>query len=294
MTRKLLLLVAALAAAGTAHLTQRSADELRHRNDLDSALLFLPSPASFELATMGFHEPVADLLWVRSVLIFGERHGRDADPAWGHWLAGMIEAIARLDPSWMTPYQYGGTMLRSLGDIDGSDRIFELGMEAMPDVAFFPFALGMNQYLHRDDPQAAVKWINIAAEKPDAPRWYRVAAAGLLAKSDMIPVAVRFLEEQRAATTDPALLEMIDGRLVRLRHDGWTLKFEQARQQYRDRYGVDLAEPVDLEQLGYSLPPDPHGGHWVLGADGALRSSVREAEMAEKARQAERALLARP
>ncbi len=291
--RKLLLLLLALVAAGLAHLAQRSVDERRQRADVDTALLYLPSPSSFQLATLGFHEPVADLLWVRAVLTFGERHGRDPDPAWGEWLAGMLEAIAALDPTWRTPYQYGGTMLRSMDAIDASDRIFELGMASFPDDAFFPFAVGMNHYLHRNDPQAAAEWITIAAAKPGAPQWYKVAAAGLLARQDMIPVAIRFLEEQREATSDPAILQMIDGRLQRLHHDRWVQALEAAREQYRQRFGVDIAQPADLEELGHPLPPDPMGGRWVLAADGVVRSNIREAEEAESARKTERSLLMR-
>ncbi len=289
-----LLLPLALVFGGVAHLAQRAADPVRHASGADTELLFLPSPTTFELATMGYHEPMASLLWVRAVLLFGEHHGNDPDPAWGDWLAGMIEAIAALDPSWRTPYHYGGTMLRSMGDIDGSDHIFGLGMESMPDDAFFPFAIGMNHYLHRDDPVAAVEWINLAASKPEAPDWYRIAAAGLLAKEDMIPVALRFLEEQRASTTDPTILEMIDMRIERLRHDALVEAFIRARVRYREQVGADIERPEDLERLGQTLPPVPGGGTWIIGADGLVRSEAREQENAERARAKERAMLLRP
>ncbi len=292
MIRKLLPVIA-LGAAGLTHLVHRAADDTRRETTLENELLFLPSPTTFEVATMGYHEPVADLLWVRAVLLFAEFHESDPDSDWGAWLAGMLEAIAALDPTWRTPYHYGGTMLRSVGAIDASDRLFTLGMEALPDDAYFPFALGMNQYLHRDDIEAAVHWINVAAERPSAPAWYRVAAAGLLAKQDMIPVAIRFLEDQRESTTDPALLEMIDERLRGLRHDRWVQVLEQARGAYRERFGADIESPADLERLGETLPPDPLGGQWIVGAQGSIISDVREAWSAEVARQHERALLKR-
>ena len=288
-----LAVVVALAAAGLAHLAQRAVDEHRHSAEASSELLYLPSPASFDLATLGYDEPVADLLWIRAVLVFGERQGTDPSPVWGEWLEGMFEAIAVLDPTWRTPYHYGGTMLRSLGNIDGSDAIFELGMDALPDDAYFPFAIGMNHYLHRDDARAAVEWISIAAEKPNAPNWYRVAAAGLLAKHDMIPVAIRFLEEQRETTDDPAILEMIDGRITRLHHKGWVQTFEKVREKYRQKFGADIEVPEDITRLGTPLPPDPLGGVWVLAADDVVRSSVRELELAQQARKAERNLLMR-
>ncbi len=292
MIRKLLVVIA-LGAGALTHQAHRSADTLRRETDVETELLFLPSPTTFEVATLGYHEPVADLLWIRAVLLFGEYHGADPDPAWGDWLAGMLEAISALDPTWRTPYNYGGTMLRSVGALDASDKLFTLGLEALPDDAYFPFALGMNHYLHRGDTETAVHWINVAADKPSAPQWYKVAAAGLLAKQDMIPVAIRFLEDQRASTTDPTLLAMIDERLVKLRHDRLVQLLEEARSAYRARFGRDIETPADLERLGRTLPDDPLGGRWIIGAQGTVVSDVRDAREAERARRLERALLKR-
>jgi hypothetical protein len=261
-----LLVVIALGAGALTHQAHRSADTLRRETDVETELLFLPSPTTFEVATLGYHEPVADLLWIRAVLLFGEYHGADPDPAWGDWLAGMLEAISALDPTWRTPYHYGGTMLRSVGALDASDKLFT---------------------------ETAVHWINVAADKPSAPQWYKVAAAGLLAKQDMIPVAIRFLEDQRASTTDPTLLAMIDERLVKLRHDRLVQLLEEARSAYRARFGRDIETPADLERLGRTLPDDPLGGRWIIGAQGTVVSDVRDAREAERARRLERALLKR-
>ncbi len=276
-----------------AHVAQRAADERRHASDASNELLYLPSPATYRLVTMGYHEPVADLLWVRAVLLFGERYGNDPDPAWGDWLVGMVRAISVLDPSWRTPYFYGGTMLRGIGAIDGSDEVFEAAIAALPDDSFFPFALGMNHYLHRGDVETAIHWIAIAAEKPDAPVWYRVASAGLLAKEDMAPVAIDFLEEQRDATDDPAILALIDGRLARLRHDVLEKAFVRIRGEFRQRYGRDVTDPAELEVMRGPLPPDPYERGWILAADGVIRSAQREEELSAKAREAERELLMR-
>ncbi len=282
-----------LVAAGLTHLAQRSVDEIRHEAALNTDLLFRPSPVSFELATLGYDEPVADLLWVRAILMFGERHDTGFEPAYGSWLGGLFEAIVALDPTWRTPYYYGGTMLRSIGAIDESDRIFHLAMEAFPDRSYYPFALGMNYYLHRGDPHTAARWITEAASRPDAPAWYRVAAAGLLARKDLIPVAIRFLEEQLETTSDPVLVEMIEGRITSLRHDGLVEAFGQGREMYRGLHGRDIERPEDLELLGNPLPPDPHGEEWVMGADGVVRSSYRERIEAAVARDSERLLLSR-
>jgi hypothetical protein len=291
--RRWFVLGLALLAAAAAHGLQRLADQERFQTDASTALLFLPSPTAFKVATMGYQEPTADLLWMRAVLLFGERYGRDPDPLWGEWLGGMIEAIAALDPTWRTPYFYGGTMLRGVGAVDASDRVFLAGIEHLPEDAYFPFALGMNYYLQRDDVASAIHWIDIAAQKPKAPAWYRVASAGIMADRDMLPTAIRFLEEQRESTADPSIHRMIDDRLRVLHHDLYAQRLEDARTVWREQHGRDITRVEELLGPGGSLPPDPFGVGWILGPDGKIRSAAREAWMARKAQGRERALLER-
>jgi len=290
--RRAALALAALAALAV-HAVQRRADALRHESSASQELLFLPSPTTFRVATLGFHEPVADLLWIRAVLVFGERFGRDPDPAWGDWLGGMILAIAALDPGWRTPYVYGGTMLRGIGAIDASDEVFLTAIEQIPDDAYFPFALGMNYYLQREDLEQAIHWIDIAAGKPNAPVWYRVTSAGMLADRDMIPAAIRYLEELRAETQDPAIHEMIDQRLAVQRHNAGAGALDEAAARFRAATGRAPAGVEDLAQVGASVPPDPYGEGWILAPDGHFRSPAREREEEQKAQRAERGLLAR-
>ncbi len=292
MRQLLLLLIAALAGV-LAHLCQRRVDSQRFDAAAATEILYLPSGPSLRVGAMGYHEPLADLMWLRAVLLFGDRHGRDPDPAWGHWLAGMIDAINVLDPSWRTPYHYGGMMLRVCGNVDASDRVFTAAMEAMPDDHFFPFAIGMNHYLVRDDAQEAVKWIQRAAEIPGSPSWYRVAAAGIMARKDMRAMAIRFLEEQRDSTTDEGLRAVLQLKLSKLFHEEYAEQLAELQQRFRQARGRDLASLQELVQAGVRLPPDPLGGEWILAPDGVIRSTVQEEEEAQRARDAERSFLRR-
>ena len=230
--------------------------------------------------------------------------------------AGMRTLLRRMFP----PKQYPGRELQRLPEDHGVYTVIRHDWRARPallgasdgartffflsegylakawqtnDVEDDAFALGMNHYLHRGDVETAIHWIAIAAEKPDAPVWYRVASAGLLAKEDMAPVAIDFLEEQRDATDDPAILALIDGRLARLRHDVLEKAFVRIRGEFRQRYGRDVTDPAELEVMRGPLPPDPYERGWILAADGVIRSAQREEELSAKAREAERELLMR-
>ncbi|MBN1335456.1 MAG: hypothetical protein JXB39_05800, partial [Deltaproteobacteria bacterium] len=238
--RRLLVLVLAACTAVATHALHVRADRVRHEVDVDTALAFLPDGASLRIAATGFHEPLADLLWVRAVLLFGQRFGVDPDPAWGRWLAGMVRAVAQLDPTWRTPYLYGGGMLRVLEDADGSDAVFLAGMEALPDDPYFPFAFGMNQVLLRDDPEAAARWLAEAGRKPGAPPWYAAAAADMLERRKMRGTALRFLREERALSQDPTVREVIAGKIADLEHEERAEKLEAARAAFRAAHGRDI------------------------------------------------------
>ncbi len=284
--------LAAALAAGT-HALHVGADRVRHETSVDDAITFLPDGGSLRVVASGYHEPLADLLWVRAVLLFGERFEVDRDPAWGRWLAGMIRAVAALDPDWRTPYVYGGGMLRVLHDADGSDAVFYEAMYALPDDPYFPFALGMNQYLLRDDPVGAARWLAKAARKPGAPPWYAAAAADMLGQHRMRDAALRFLREEWNRSESPTVREVIRGKIASMEHEERAERLEAAREAFRARHGQDIRDLTDLVRPNGTLPPDPLGGRWILAPDGRIRSSVAEAGERRRLQAAERALLAR-
>jgi len=283
-------LVIASAGAGLAHFGQTRADAQRHEVAVDMDVMFLPDGPTLRVASMGYQEVVADLLWIRTALLFGERWGQGSTAAWEPWIKGMIRAITTLDPTWRTPYYYGGMFLRVLEDVDGSDEIFMAGAEAFPQDSFFPFAVGMNAYLLRNDAESAAKWVVEASNRPGAPAWYKAAAAGFLANRDQRVTAIRFLQEERNTTTDPDVREALDSKLAELTHDEFAERLEQLAADWKVRNGRDVTDP---SELGITLPPDPLEGTWIVAPDGRIRSSVREKRETLDAQARERAWLKR-
>ncbi|MFN7145710.1 MAG: hypothetical protein ACK4YP_18180, partial [Myxococcota bacterium] len=271
-----LVLVAGLGALAVDTSLPR-ADATRVARTADQALLFVPDAHMVRAASTGFEEPLADLFWVRTVLVFGERFGTEAGDAWLQWLGRMIEAVYTLDPKWRTPYFYGGTILRVSGDVDGSDAVFQAAHANLPDDPFFPFSLGMNAYLYRDDARVAVELIGRAAELPGAPSWYSAAAAAMRQQSGERAAGIQYLEEVRRTTTDPAILADTDRQLARLRHNDLVETWADACRRWRDANGP-LSAPGEIARLGFTLPPNPRGDAWVVGADGVVRSEGAEKE----------------
>jgi tetratricopeptide (TPR) repeat protein len=203
--------------------------------------------------------------------------------------ARLIGSAAELDPAWRTVYFYGGGMLRVCGDIDGSDELYKRGFEALPDDAFFPFSVGMNAYLYRDDREAAFTRLEQAASLPGAPAWYGAAASAFLAEEGERQAALAYLNQQLKEETRPAARETLQKRMMRLMHEELAEQLNRRRVEIEAQTGAPL---VSLDALG-PLPDDPYGQGWVLAPDGEVRSAAREEIEARRARKNERALILR-
>ncbi len=287
--RSVAFLSIALGGLFGAHWAQVRTDDTRWNRPDDLRQIFVPSPEATRVAAMGFDLVAADLLWTRSVLLFVDF--LDKEQVHGaEWTRTVLETVTTLDPNWRTPFFYGGSMLRLLEDIDGSDVLFKRGEAAFPGDAYFPFSLAMNAYLHRGDLEAATEHLTKAAQLPSAPKWYRNAAAEFIHRGGQRKAAVKYLNDQIEAAGS----ERERFLLTQKRND---LVYEQLEEQLLERqekWEAHHGRLLDDANRLAPLPPDPHGGVWMVGGDGRIRSSVVEPKVAMRARNEERSTLVNP
>lgn len=278
------LLILGLGAA-LAHAAQRTADADRHAERAANRQMYVPSPVAVRVASLGHSTLLADGMWVRAVLSFADAY--HAEDGTGHaeaavWLRAYLETISALDPLWRTAYYHGGGMLRVLGDAEGSDAIFALGMKNLPDEPYFPFSLAMNAYLLHQDRTKAAAFLGQAAAIPGAPPWYRAAAAGFLSESGQRQTALRYLKEQLDSATEPTVRRAVQRKLDDLLHEEFAAQIEALRP----------SPDTDLPPSAWGdVPPDPYQAGWIIGADGRVRSAHIEDQMRARQQQVERRLL---
>ena len=252
-----LVLIAFVALSALLTSAHRHTDAWAPPLDAGDEIRYLPSGDSLKVLSLGFEPLMADLMWVRAVLLFGERYGRD-DDGWYPWMFHMTDLATDLDPQFRSAYKMGGTMLRTDGVfVDQSNLIFQKGMHAMPERWYFPFAIGMNYHMHKDNPKLAAKYIRIAAETGQGPVYLRNLAASLLGETDQIEVAEQFLlEELRALPMGTAY----DATLVKIYEIRYQLAQRDANAAiaaYRDEVGRLPKHPTDILAAGFELPTDP-------------------------------------
>lgn len=243
----------------------RAADEGTQR-------VFIPSGEALRVTSLGYHTVLADILWIRAVLSFADIYA-NVNPEDAQWLGAMLDSIATLDPKWRTIYFHGGSMLRVIEDVDGSDALYQRGAEALPDEPYFEFSLAMNAYLYRQDTEAAAIHLDRAASIPGAPAWYRSASAGFMSNSGQRKAAIKYLQEQYESTTDPSVQDSLREKLKSLIHD----EYADQITAMRDQRGA-----VPISELG-ALPADPFEEGWVVSAEGDVVSARIERDREEKA-----------
>lgn len=271
--RSLVLLLLGLLGAATVGATLPAADETRRAREVDNALLFVPDPAQLRAASSGYEEVVADLLWVRAVILFGERYDQDDSPQWLAWMRRMVRTVNLLQPKWRTSFFYGMALLRVEGDIDGSNEVLRDAVVHFPNDPLFPFSLGMNAYLYENDPAAAAPWLEKAAALPGAPAWYAAAAAAMHRDAGSREAAIHYLQDVLATTENEAVRGTTLRQLRRLQADALEDSWRDLCLQFREEHGRPLSSPEELERYaGRKLPENPRQDAWVVGHDGVVRS----------------------
>jgi len=254
-----LCIVLLLALPPLIHNAQRTADAYRPALDLTERVRYLPTGEFTSTACLGFDAPVADLLWIRAVLYFGSHYDEADDDGWYVWLYYMVDLVTDLEPHFISPYKYGGTMMRiDPGWVDASNLLMAKGMENNPDYWYFPFSIAMN-YFFRDDLDKAAHYAQVAAGMPDAPFYLANLAASMLNDSDREEVALRFLEEEYEAAVTEKRRGAIFVKIQETRFEIASKQVDEARRRYVEARGTPVE---DLSQLVPDfierLPTDPY------------------------------------
>ena len=243
----------------------RHTDAWAPRHRVTDEIKYLPTGRLLKAASLGYGPLMADMLWARTVLLFGKNMGQ-ADTDWYAWVFHMIDLATDLDPDFKAAYKYGGLMLRVEGDfIDQSSLIYQKGMVHLPDDHYLPFFIAMNYYEYKDDRQTAAEYMEIAAKCGTGPAYLPNLAASLKSETGDPRESLMFLEEQLRGT--PEDMEhhrtSIEVKIFETRYEIVLGQVQVAVEEYRRRTGDLPAHPADVVGAGIELPADPLGGQWV-------------------------------
>lgn len=316
-----------------AHVSHRSVDV--HRRGQEQAQEFVelvPSGEALSWVSLGFQTQLADWIWIRAVLKFGDDAGPEQTPEQVAWFESALRASIELDPEWRSLYSYGSLMMKVLEDYSTSTHILELAVEQFPEDEYFPFSLGANHYLQGKDsgnprlkiafgvalapfnhpglrmtapamrssltPRHSVllahMWMLHASQKEEAPDWYASAAHAFIARKNEREVAVRFLSDQLKAETDPMLIDRLTVQLNSEMHALHSERLTALLRSSEEDGNTPIRSLTELVERGAltRLPSDPYESEWVIDVDGVVRSQRMVEVLERRARNSERTMLA--
>jgi len=237
-------------------------------------MMFLPNGEFLRMASLGYRELAADLLWLQAIQMMGER--KLSEEA-GHWLYQVLDRITTLDPKFVRAYEAGSHALCAIVVLPGeSNRLLEKGMQHNPQEWKLPFLLGINYYFEFANDEKAAEAMARASRLPGAPESLARLAAKLFVSAKSPQEAVEFLAKVYEETSDENVRTMLEIRLKEsiverdLKILEEAISLYQAHHSRRPERLGDLVGPGLLSEL----PKEPFGGHYVYEPEtGAVRSS---------------------
>ena len=226
-------------------------------------LMYLPDAEYLQLASVGYQELVADVLWLQTIQVMGERKISNAA---GRWLYRAFDIITTLAPNFVRVYEAGGLALTTLVVLpEESNRLLMKGAEHNPAEWRLPFYLGINYYFELYDDAKAGEYMAQASRIPGAPPGLVPIAANLFASAKSPQQAVDILATAYRNTSDENAKKLLELRLKIMLAERDMVMLEQAINRYRAVQGRFPARLEDLVTAGllHQLPQEPGGGHYV-------------------------------
>ncbi|MBA3271465.1 MAG: hypothetical protein H0T71_13230, partial [Acidobacteria bacterium] len=150
-------------------------------------LLWVPSAAVLQRASLGFDNLVADIYWMRAVVYYGGRRLESRADRNYNLLYPLLDVVTRLDPRFKTAFRFGAIFLTEAypagpGRPDQAIALLERGLADNPTAWEYAHDIGFVYYWWLEDYTAAAKWFARASTMTGAPGWLKLLAATTLAE----------------------------------------------------------------------------------------------------------------
>lgn len=236
---------------------------------------YLPNGEYLRVASLGYRELLADMLWIQAIQVMGERKISDSS---GQWLFRALDSITTIDPHFVRAYEAGGLALTTLVVLpEESNQLLKKGILNNPTEWKLPFLLGINYYYELYDDATAARYMVQASQINGAPAMLGTLAANLFLSARSPQQAADILAAMYRNTTDESAKKLLEVRLRLVLTERDLQSLEQVIAQYQKQTGHFPASLDDLvgSHLLTSLPDEPSGGRYIYEArTGAVSSST--------------------
>jgi len=261
MKKTLILLMLLVTIVGLAYLV----DSKKSPHELIGELMYFPSGTALRAASMGFHAPLSDLVWLRFIQYYGEHRMTDVK---FELLYHILDILTTMDERFTYAYTLGALMLtHDAQRPDQARALLRKGMQSNPDDWRLPFVYGFINYAFLADYPVARTYFRISSVKTGAPeiakRW---AAFVMYFKLGDLESSLALWVDLYNSTENPEekviALYYIEKITMKLHLELLNSRIEEFRKAF-GRMPVDLRELVRAGLL-QSIPEEPHGEEYYI------------------------------
>jgi tetratricopeptide (TPR) repeat protein len=242
-------------------------DLLSLRDDI----YYLPPKKWLRPLSLGYNEALRSLLWVKSLIYFGEQ----VEIGGSHrWLKNYIEAMIELDPYFNKIYHWAGLVtiyhvgLITHEDVKLSIYFLKKGLRYFPNDGDLEYTLGCNylfelpRFLRTERERERAKTMGAehmrrAAIFGGGPSWLKSVAASFLERYISTELAIAYLEEALFLTKEEGVRKQLLLKLSRLKSEraakDLALYIQKVRQRWQKEFpyiSLDLYLLIGPKILG--------------------------------------------
>jgi tetratricopeptide (TPR) repeat protein len=182
-------------------------------------VILMPPARVLRMVDLGYHSLLADLLFIRTNLYYGEKILADIPSP---WLKTFIENLIEMDPGFKKSYLWGALATiyfkREMNNVPEdlivrANQILELGMTRFSEDYVFPMRIAFNYYYELGDVEAALPYLVKASVLPGAPDWINEKLVDLYKKKGRLELARLTLMDLLAKDSDPMIRNVLRDRL---------------------------------------------------------------------------------
>lgn len=213
-------------------------------------IYYLPPPDWLEVMSLGYRRALADLIWLRALVYFGDEFMNEGEVKHVH---NYGESMLKLDPDFRRVYSWVGVagVYTPKGSppefIEQAVDVLRRGVERFPDDGELAWDAGATimyellPHLPKDEPSRARleaegnEHMMAAARLGAGPDWLVITNATALRKLGENDRELRHLEEMYALVRDPEVKAEIEVRLSQLRDEAYAEAFRRANEEFEER-----------------------------------------------------------
>jgi hypothetical protein len=213
---------------------------------------YLPSPKTLNLISLGNQRMLADILWIKTLMYFGQEMMGNSRQI---WLTSYLDALLYLDPHFEKAYEWAGAATIYSGRIIDSSSIlssvkyYEMGLKQFPNNWKMAASLGFNyayELKPKDEKLAssyrkkAIKLFLKAAKSPQAPSYIKSFALNQMDKEGFRIMAIKYLKDAYATARDDSEKKILEKKMKKLLGSKDAALWKKWRKQYEEGYEQDL------------------------------------------------------